>query len=436
MSEVINKALTTLCEKVLEMPMKVLDIFNNFFGEERVDMQGFPTKSRIKHSIEDMTVATLFGNANMGDRLPINGANRNELLMDIDLDNLPEDTEKLMAEAIASEGMVGIMRQLFRGGFILVHFPRVTVTNEYDRSTIVNHLYVKVPILVNGAEDGLFTMNRSEYTLAELRSGYMHSHASHIPLDNFKEFSRCCLGSGPLNNTQTNLSIGFDEDRWNIFCLELSKYVEVESIAGTPYFRLENISLDSRAIDGLGRLSNSASLYIPHSASGLKDLLREFMSYYLDNNDLTFSYRNGVYSIGMTFEEYLIRISNSLIEWINNNPKYHEPRYVGHFDKIISSYTFRNGTLYEASSNSDIQYTIDRFREHIGKEICTFKGKTIRLVISDIDNISNSDENTVRLLNPSLASFLLNRIITVINYRYGRNQEDPSTTAGKVRYEI
>lgn len=432
MVDIIDQAFDTLYERVMEMPNKVLDIFNNFFGEERVDMQGFPSKAELRYSVLGMTIGTLFTKAGMGDKLPIKRANQDEELVDV-IDILPEEESiAAIVEALLSLRFAEYCKE-GKNGFILVYFPRVTVTNEYDRSTVVKHLYVKVPLDITGAENGVFTMNRSEYTLAEMFSNYMHSHASYIPIDDFRNFSRCCLGSGPLNNTQTNLSTGFDEDRWNIFCLELSKYVEVESVAGTPYHRLENISLGSRSRVIIDRLSNILGLHFSRNRQNIQKAVQEFLSYYLDNNDLTFSFRNGVYSLGMPYVEYLIRISNAFIEWLNNNLKYQELEE-SHFNEVIGQYTVINGEIYETPSS--LTNTIDRYRQYIGSQICTFKERPVTLTISDIENISESSENRARLLEPSLASLVLNRILRTINYRYGRNQEDPSTFAGKIRYQV
>lgn len=435
MSEIIDKALTTLHENVMEMPNRVLEIFNNFYGEERVDMQGFITKSRLKYRLEGMTVYQLFSRAGMEDELPLVGLNRNEEIVDLELDSLPEESIKKMAEAISSDQLYTYIKNNTSGGFLLVHFPSVTVTNEYNKSTVVKHLYVKVPISIDGSENGVFTMNRSEYTLAELRSGYMHSHASNIPTHDFTKFTHCCLGSGPLGNTQTSLGVTFDEDRWNIFCLELSKYVEVESIAGVPYHKLEQISLNTSKVANTGRVTEHPNLYLPYpSGENMKELIRDFLRYYIENNDLTFSFRNGVYSIGMPFIDYLIKISNSFIEWINKTPKYQDIIYRANYNRIISGYTVRNGVLYENSN--DLSSLIERCRPYVGKEICTFKGRTITVNITDIDRQGGDDEHQANLLLPSFASYVLNRILTTLNYRYGRNQEDSLTSAGKIKHKI
>lgn len=433
MVDIIDQAFDTLYERVMEMPNKVLDIFNNFFGEERVDMQGFPSRAKLRYSVLGMTVGTLFAEAGMRDKLPIKGADQDEELVDV-IDLLPEEESiAAIVEALLSLRFAEYCKK-GKNGFILVHFPRTVVTNEHDKSTVVNHIYVKVPIAASGAENGLFTMNRSEYTVAEMYSNYMHSHASSIPYGEFRHFTHCCLGSGPLKNTQTSLSVGFDEDRWNIFCLELSKYVEVESIAGIPYHYLERISFNTSKMVNLDRLSNHHELYFigGSNSSALRQTLLDFLNYYLDNNNLTFSFRNGVYSIGMSFTDYLIHISNSFIEWVNKQPSLEPLR--GTFSQVIEDYSIRGGEVYQKST--DVDRYLQNYREYIGQEVCTFKGKPVTISITDINKIEDTNSNNAKLLHPLLASTLLNRILTTLNYRYGRNQEDPNTTIGKVGYKI
>lgn len=429
MNTVIEQALNTVCERVQEMPLRVLQIFNNFFGEERVDMQGFD-KDTILSYTADLTIASAFRHAGKSNLLPLAEWDRDDEFLDVIQLETSEETRQKVIEVITSEGFIShLMRET--KGFILVHFPRTTVTNEYDRSTVVKNLYIKVPLLSSGAENGMFTMNRSEYTMAEMYSNYMHSHASNIPTNNFREFTHCCLGSGPLNSTQATLNTGFDEDRWNIFCLEISKYVEVESIAGTPYYRLENIGMRNSVVD-MGRLSYTHEMYLSsRTRARVMQLLTDFFSYYLDNNNLTFSYRNGIYSLGMSYVDYLISISNSFIEWVNSNhtknPQLITPEVVL---PVIGEYIVSGDMVYERSG--DCTDLLNRCRGYIGQQICTFKGNSVTVTIAGV----GSTENAVRLLKPALASLLLYRILRTINYRYGRIQEDPSNSTGKTGYAI
>lgn len=428
MNTAIEQALSTLCVRVQEMPLRVLRIFNDFFREERVDMQGFD-KDTILSYISNLTIASAFRHARKSNLLPVAECDRDDGFLDIIQLETSEETRQKVIEVITSEGFITHIMEETKG-FILVHFPKTTVTNEYDRSTVVKNLYIKVPLLSSGAEDGMFTMNRSEYTVAEMHSNYMHSHAHNIPTNDFRRFTNCCLGSGPLTGTQTTLNNGFDEDRWNIFCLEISKYVEVESIAGIPYHRLENIRIGENVVN-MSRLSYTHGLS-PHTRANAMQLLTDFFNYYLDNNNLTFSYRNGVYSLGMSYIDYLISLSNSFIEWVNSNytknPHLITSRAAS---SVLREYVVNGDMIYDERGRS---YTnlLSSYREYIGQQVCIFKGSPVTITISGVE----STENVSRLLEPTIASLLLYRILRTINYRYGRIQEDPSNSTGKTGYAI
>ena len=92
----------------------------------------------------------------------------------------------------------------FNSMYILVHFPQVRVTNEHDRFVDITNLWAKVCICSNGSMRGNFSLNRSSYPLLHFNSGYMHSHVSGIPKDDFTMFQVPCFGSGPVRDTMTS----------------------------------------------------------------------------------------------------------------------------------------------------------------------------------------------------------------------------------------
>ena len=410
----------------MEMPNRVLGIFNNFFGEERVDMQGFSSKTELTNTVLGLSIGELLARACMIAWYPIM-PDLDKRLADIDFETASASYTDIIMKALSSDHFIDSYKNLAKG-FILVHFPHTVITNEHNKSTVAKHIYIKVPITGKGTEEGIFTMNRSEYTVAELYSSYMHSHAAGIPTHNFTEFVSCCLGSGPLVNTQVQLSIAFDEDRWNLFCLELSKYIEVESLIGHPYHYLEQISFRGNKMKGIDCPRNSLHLYLGPIQ---KTILRRFLWYYLDNNNLTFSFRNGVYSIGMSYTEYLIHISNSYIEWVNKYPESEGKEEA--IRALIKHYLIRDGELY--SINNNIKEYIDQYKRYIGKAVCTFKGTPVTVVVTDIEDYTANSSNCVSILHPDIASCLLNKILRTINYRYGRYQETPNTVTSKIKYE-
>lgn len=384
MDEELDKKLNEVYSTMMSKPNQVLEIFNNFFGEDKVDMQEFPSLEQFKAvvSIRDSLMEAIRVNSISG-------------------------CVELVHE-----------RDIFHNGFILVYFPHVRVTNEYDRYIDITELYVKVRVAYDGTIDRRFTLNRAEYTYAQMASNYMHSHISSIPFDSFTVFQNPCLGRGPINDTIANLAREFDPDIWVLFCLELRKFVEVESIEGVPYKRLSEVGVNVK------RREVATTLNVINKA-GLEDfspMIQDFVDYFIRQNKLRFNYKEGSYSLGMSFFEYMITISNSFIEWYNN--KFNTGAYTYSTstlieNNIINYYISEGGVIYEGQHLDPYQY-----RSYVGKKVCTFKGHEVKLNITDLDN--NSENNVVTLLDITISQHILTKILQVINYRYGRTGQPDS----------
>lgn len=109
----------------MEKPRRILEIFSDYFGEDKVDMQGFCSKE---------------------------GFCKNKSLGGNNID------------AITRLG----------GIFILVWFPQVKVTNEHNKSVDIQDLYAKVKINTEGQLIGKFYLNRATYPVEHMMAEYMH----------------------------------------------------------------------------------------------------------------------------------------------------------------------------------------------------------------------------------------------------------------------
>ena len=352
----------------MEKPLRVLEIFNDFFGESRVDLQGFPTLEEVENSLSSSSTLSQVKNT-IGNRT----------------------------------------------GFILVHFPHITVTNEYNRSTDINNLFAKVTINIGGEMMGRFTLNRSEYSLLHFDNNYMHSHISQIPYDHFSQFQSPCTGSGPINNTICSLSREFDEDLWRLFCLELDKYVQVESVTGVPYHRLESLTSggNSSVIGNYRRIVNR------YSRLQLSKLtICKFIKHLIDSEVVSFRYINGEYRVAAAPEEAIIKVSNCFIDWYNKELR--KGTESTSLETLLQRFVLRkckfsNGQLLLPSeSNRHMNYN-----NYIGSLVCTFKGREYRLVITGLDDTNRAEENEVIILDPNIVDYILTKIINIINLRYG-----------------
>ena len=426
--KLIEEKIEELYNSLMDKPLQVLGIFNDFFGEDKVDMQGYLSLDKFKSW---MNIKPLYTYILNNDIVSMNRNDWNMYKTQV-ITDLPEDqVEKVVNVLTNTTVKKRIGNDKFNDMFILVHFPHVRVTNEHGKFVDINHLWAKVKVMYNGTMNGGFTLNRSEYTLLHIRSHYMHSHVSSIPTNDFTQFQNPCTGSGPINGTISALNMDYDEDTWNMFCLELSKYVTVESVAGVPYNYLERLGTNDMEV-GIDRFITYLSPN-PYKSVITSNKLKEFVRYFINSKKLKFNYVNGSYSIGMSLIEFIVLISNEFIKWYNDQfnkeeltTKFADLKRHG----ILRECIIGNGKIYYDGDRSNI----NSYAQYIGKKVCVFKGKEITVDITDIVEVS--DENKSIILNAQTALYILTTILKVLNYRYGRNKatHEDNQLGTEVRY--
>lgn len=426
--KLIEEKIEELYNSLMDKPLRVLGIFNDFFGEDKVDMQGYWSLDKFKSWMNIEPLSTYIPDGN------IVSMNRNDWSMygTQAITDLPVDqVEKVVNVLTDTTVKERIGNAKFNGIFILVHFPHVRITNEHDRFVDINHLWAKVKVMYNGTLNGGFTLNRSEYTLLHFRSHYMHSHISSIPIGDFTKFQNPCTGSGPINGTISALNRDYDEDMWNMFCLELSKYVTVESVAGVPYNYLEKLGTDDMEVAVDRFITYLSPNYYGSAITHGK--FREFVRYFINSKKLKFNYVNGSYSIGMSLIEFIVLISNEFIKWYND--QFNKEELTTKFATLKSHGILReciidNGKIYYDRGRNNV----NSYAQYIGKKVCVFKGKEITVDITDIAEVRN--ENKSIILDTQTASYILTTILKVLNYRYGRNKatHEGNQLGTEVRY--
>ena len=375
-----------ICTKILEKVNAVYSIFSNFYGEDYVDLQSVVSReyiieesnNQLKRLNQNLTIEEIITN----------------IRVSITLNNLP---------------------------FILVYFPQVTVTNEYDESTEITELYAKVYVDYDGGLSGKFKLNRAEYTVDQIKADYMHSHVDSIPTEDFTKFRTPCTGTGPIIDTICTLNRGYDEDFWNLFCLELSKYVTVESVSGTPYKRLNRIGMNN--LHSM-EVSSFRTVYSYHLTVPEETLIGNFIKYIISEKILKFRFDSNKYTLASSFVETTVILSNAFIKWYNNNHDYN----------LNKEYLFSHNFLYKSIVNAnniiitdnDGQYSEDTYTSWEGEPVCTFKGGAITMHVIPPSIELNKDDNKSILLQNTIISFIIFRILRILNYRYGREEKtDP-----------
>lgn len=368
-------------EKILE----IVEIFNNYYGIDRVDLQELPTLEEFEEYLN--------------------------------VDNNDKENSLL---SINARHISGEFRSMFNESFILVHFPKVKVENEYGKFVIIEGLFAKIRLTYNGLILGTFQLNRSKYTLDQLCSDYMHSHIPGIPAYDFDRFLNPCLGMGPIRDTISNLCSTYDKDYWALFCLELDKYTQVESISGGPYRRLENINggYTSKEYDVI-RCGRSR-LELPTYNTRINKILKDFYIYILNNINLKYNYINGSYTIGIDNSKFVISISNIFIAWYNNkykNLEYTEPMQSLLENSVLVKRIYKNNNLYYKSTA--FTRTYNDVLGYEGQYICDFKGKPQFLQIIDKDVKRDSPDNHVLVLHKRIITFIYMLFTVSANILYG-----------------
>lgn len=165
-----NESVHTLYNAIMDKPLQVLGIFNDFFGADKVDMQGVWDEDRLRSwlEVEPITSYLYSGNSN------VTSSEWDTYHTKSIMDLSQSEFEWALSSLSNEDTIEDIVSSKFNNMFILVHFPHVRITNEHDRYVDINHLWAKIKITSEGTMNGNFTLNRSEYQAIHFISDYMH----------------------------------------------------------------------------------------------------------------------------------------------------------------------------------------------------------------------------------------------------------------------
>lgn len=366
--------LEDIYNQIVYYPNKIYEIFCDFYGEEYVDLQNVYDKNALISTLDSEYY---------------------------DIERLKIDKEHIIRNYKQSH---------LEYPYILVWFPKLKITNEYDESVEVEDFWAKINITYTGKMHYNFLLNRSTYLKSHIVSDYMHSHVAGINSELY--FRDCCLGTGPIKNTCHSLNMDYDESLWQLFCFELSKYVQTESIAGVPYRKMANIK-SVNYNNKVTKFSYVSNYEFPLSED-IKEILLLFTKSFLQEEKLKFNYFNDSYGLRMPFLEYMLTISNCFIEWYNDYIKQGNTNITPkdlYARGIINKVKIADNSIYTIKYKSD---TLSLLDNKVGNAMFIFKGKTVTLKI--IDDSTEMDYTTT--LNISIATAILNSVLKTLNYNY------------------
>ena len=302
------------------------------------------------------------------------------------------------------EDLVDVQKEDVSIYSIIIRFPVVQVTNEEGASEIITELYANIRVNKEGRFLGALQMMRSEFTEEQWDADYAHSHLPGIKL----HWDNPCLGTGPIVGTIRSLRDRYNKEIWGLFCLELDKYVTIESLEGVPYRRISSIG-------SIGIRNDNVNLVFFELY--YNEVIDKFIAHIAENMDIPIAYCDGRYIIGENYKKMYLKLSDEFIKWYN--VKYKERKVKDNLSKlldkgILGTYIVRDGKIFKTNSSRNSYYGDDME----GTKLFTFKGKD---VVLHIDHSSNTIKGLL-LLSSKAVSYILSKILLVINLNYGKDK--------------
>lgn len=410
---------------LLKEANKVVEILNNAFGEENVDITKADQYTKISDLFE-LLINTAFIKEASNHELLLTYDDSDTKLIELDTFYLEHNfftIEDLIQCFLESQSFIHLLS--IYNFLITIRFPEVTISNEDYESTKIKNLFVRFVISANGVfkSDGIY-MNKTTYSYAHFLHHYIHSHTPALYYDDVESFKHCCLGSGPINNTLIYLRKEFNEEQWMQFCYDLEKYVTIESKVGIPYYKLEDCNsifskskiFCSNDYYYLSSLISCNSIYVLRKFIPKKDLLN-FIIYLINHKVITFTWQNDTWIIVENPIEYNIKISKAFFEWYKEF--YSNDLYMlegGFFESMCSEYVtsayLYNNKLYTEDAS------IESFEDYQNTYVLTFKGKEYYLEIEDPP--VEVDTKGLNLLKPRIISMILLILLITLNIHYGK----------------
>lgn len=429
MIEDINSTIERIYQKSIGKIWQVYEVFKDYFDEERVDIQGIDTFESFKERFLERQYNSIISRATILNSHTWNEMSEydKEIVRALLIENVLSTT--IASDETVFKYLYPFLLESYNStnpinAYIIVHFPEVRVSNENDKYVDIKELYARVKVTRNGCIEGTFGLTRTDYPLSHIYADYAHSHIPGLTLQRGL-FLSPCLGTGPINRTILSLAEEFDLNIWMLFCRELDVYVTVESLAGIPHRRLENITGTRRIAKVPHKFSDNISTNIVRNYWIANRLpiteLKNFITHLLVNDIIKFNRNDGAYNLAMGYKDYIIAVSNAFIDYVNN----HMDRNIengacfslNNLSSIglIDTYAIINGEIHKFGNG-------DRSSEYYlaknGLPILTFKNSEVCLNI--YDDTLGDEENVVHLLNFSFCESILINLIVYLNYASGK----------------
>ena len=188
---------------------------------------------------------------------------------------------------------------------IIVYFPEITITNDYKETHTIYDTYCKISVSADGSYRG-FKIARATLDKQEYLTGYVHSHAttsSRLVTGVWRDF---CFGTSIICDTLSRVSLN-NLDSWSLFCLQLDELLKVESNEGVPYKSLNTIYSNEEN----SFIKNKYSVSFICTVLSSQDV-----EYLLSNYNFKFEIVNNTVAIAESMTDFAINISKLYLDYL------------------------------------------------------------------------------------------------------------------------
>lgn len=411
----LKSSIEKIFEDLVPRVYQVLEVFNHYYGEDLVHLDMETNSDIISNVVLNIRAESTYSlsfNPELR-RLIQNSVPRNAYLKDFP------------SEITSHRGFSDLISTLISEKipiYIYVLWPEVTIRNESNRSHIIRELYARVRLDIDGTLKGYLGFCRGLCTEVELRQNYTHSHVSGLAREARNAFElSVCTGSGPINQTMSYLGRDFDLDRWAMFCYELDKYTQVESLNGGPYNRMEGMSGNGRTSTNPTKCTFDLPIKKPFETNNpdfnhVKFHLDKFFSDYVIENPPLLKYEDGQYKLAIPYVDMSVRLSNAFIQYINQHNQT-DPNQVSMSDLINSTVMFQgniqNGRIMSIGRSNGTSHL-----SGLGTRLFDFKGHPVTLRLHGEIIQSN---NYSLFLSHQVMNYLIGTMLLYINTQYAAN---------------
>lgn len=286
---------------------------------------------------------------------------------------------------------------------ITIHFPEFEISNTQKRKHIIKDLYVRfymnadLKIRQNNYcfVEGL----RTTYTPEEYAATYAHSHLPGLATD----FSRFCLGTGPINMVLLRLQAAFNSVDFKLLLYHFNVYVRHESLTGVPHRKIENIGT---RVGGLGVINMTSEQIRKLMELNLPVFLTEYklLTYSVDE-----------YKVDITItDQFSVKLAES-IRANFNIPGYRDIFSSGITIDAITPFKMSDGRYSVASSTAPSNISPRNLIEFKGVQKQLYVGNGNTDPSTPIINAQYTHPTIIKHLNREFSRLLTTSAIKVQN---------------------